>query len=107
MTKSLANGRNIGLDEDGFLREPEKWNLEVAVVLAQQQGIEYLTESHWRVVDSLREYYLDFGIPPPVTKLCKDTGFDLRRIYELFPSGLSWGAVKVAGLPRPYGLYPR
>ena len=67
MTKSLANGRNIGLDEDGFLREPEKRNPEVAMVLAQQQGIEYLTESHWRVVDSLRDYYLDFGIPTPVT----------------------------------------
>jgi hypothetical protein len=36
----------------------------------------------------LRQYYLEFGIAPMIRKLCKETGFKLNRIYELFPVGL-------------------
>jgi len=60
----------------------------VAVVLAQQQDIEYLTESHWRVVDSLRDYYLDFGIPLPLLSCAKtrDLISGVSRSYS--PMGL-------------------
>ncbi|MCK5071467.1 MAG: TusE/DsrC/DsvC family sulfur relay protein, partial [Desulfocapsa sp.] len=35
--------------------------------------------------------------------LSKTTGFPLKRIYELFPSGPGKGACKMAGLPKPTG----
>jgi len=35
--------------------------------------------------------------------LCKKTGFKLKKIYELFPSGPAKGACKMAGLPKPTG----
>jgi dissimilatory sulfite reductase related protein len=38
-----------------------------------------------------------------VRKLCKETGFKLAYVYELFPSGPANGACKVAGLPKPTG----
>jgi tRNA 2-thiouridine synthesizing protein E len=38
-----------------------------------------------------------------IRKLCKDTGFQLKYIYELFPSGPAKGACKIAGLPKPTG----
>lgn len=96
----------LDLDEEGFLRHPDIWNENVAQLLAQEEVPEGLTEEHWRVIKHLRDYYLEFGIPPPVAKLRKDTGFNLKRIYGLFSSGLGKGAVKIAGLPRPPGLYP-
>jgi dissimilatory sulfite reductase related protein len=34
-----------------------------------------------------------------IRKLCKETGFQLKYIYELFPSGPAKGACKIAGLP--------
>ena len=43
------------------------------------------------------------GIAPMIRKLCKETGFPLKRIYELYPSGPAKGACKVAGLAKPTG----
>ena len=93
----------IEVDEDGFIKEPEKWNEEIAKALATAEGITEMTEAHWKIANYLREYYLKFNIAPPVRKLCKETGFSLKEIYTLFPSGPANGACKVAGLARPTG----
>jgi tRNA 2-thiouridine synthesizing protein E len=93
----------IEVDEDGFMQEPDKWDEAIARALATTEGVEDLTEEHWKVVNYLREYYQKFGIAPMIRKLCKETGFPLKRIYELFPSGPAKGACKVAGLAKPTG----
>ena len=93
----------IEVDEDGFMQEPELWSQEIAIALATTEAVNDLTEEHWKVVNYLREYYLKFGIAPMIRKLCKETGFPLKRIYELFPSGPAKGACKVAGLAKPTG----
>ena len=46
---------------------------------------------------------LQFGIAPMIRKLCKETGFKLGEIYQMFPSGPAKGACKLAGLPKPTG----
>ena len=94
---------NIEVDEDGFMQEPEKWNETVAAALGTTEGVDDLTDEHWKVVNYLRDYYLQFGVAPMIRKLCKETGFDLKKIYVLFPSGPAKGACKVAGLPKPTG----
>jgi len=93
----------IEVDEDGFMEKPEEWNEEIAKALATTEGVDTLTEDHWKVVNYLREYYLKFGIAPMIRKLCKETGYPLKQIYELFPSGPAKGACKVAGLAKPTG----
>jgi tRNA 2-thiouridine synthesizing protein E len=93
----------LEIDEDGFIQEPEKWTQEVAIALANTEGVEEMTEEHWKLVNYLREYYLEYGIAPMIRKLCKATGFKLNKVYELFPSGPAKGACKVAGLPKPTG----
>mgnify|MGYP000299118310 CR=1 FL=1 len=94
---------SLEVDEDGFIQEPEQWNEEVAKALATTEGVTEMTESHWKVVHYLRKYFLEFGVAPMIRKLCKETGFTLKEIYELFPSGPAKGACKVAGLPKPTG----
>jgi tRNA 2-thiouridine synthesizing protein E len=93
----------IEVDEDGFMEEPDLWNEEVAKALASTEGVEELTDEHWKVVTYLRDYYAEFQIAPMIRKLCKETGFPLKKIYELFPSGPAKGACKVAGLAKPTG----
>ena len=93
----------LEIDEDGFIQEPEKWTQEVAIALANTEGVEEMTEEHWKLVNYLREYYLEYGIAPMIRKLCKATGCKLNKVYELFPSGPAKGACKVAGLPKPTG----
>jgi len=103
MATIVLNGRTYAVDEDGFLEDPAIWNREVAQDLATTEGIAGLSEDQWKVVNYLREYYLQSGMAPMIRKLCKETGFKLAQIYEMFPSGPAKGACKVAGLPKPTG----
>ncbi len=96
-------GRDFEVDEDGFLEDPGIWSEEVAACFADTEEISELTPDHWKVINYLHNYYAQFGIAPMIRKLCKDTGFDLKYIYQLFPSGPAKGACKIAGLPKPTG----
>jgi len=93
----------LEVDEDGFMQEPDKWDDKIATALATTESVENMTENHWKVVNYLRDYYMKFGSAPMIRKLCKETGFKLKEIYDLFPSGPAKGACKVAGLPKPTG----
>ncbi|HSD63014.1 MAG TPA: TusE/DsrC/DsvC family sulfur relay protein, partial [Ignavibacteriaceae bacterium] len=77
----------IEVDEDGFILKPEEWNEEIARALASTEDVQIMTENHWKVIFYLRDYYKKYGIAPMIRKLCKETGFSLKEIYELFPSG--------------------
>jgi len=103
MAQIELNGVMYEVDEDGFLQEPEKWTEAVAAALAGQEGITSLTDEHWKVMNYLRDYYKDNGIAPMVRKLTKETGVQLKQIYELFPQGPANSACKWAGLPKPTG----
>jgi len=94
---------SIEVDEDGFIVNPSEWNENVAKALATTEDVSELTENHWKVINYLRNYFANYGIAPMIRKLCKETGFQLKEIYELFPSGPAKGACKVAGLAKPTG----
>jgi dissimilatory sulfite reductase related protein len=98
-----SNGHTYEVDEDGFLDDPTIWNENVAKDFMGIEGITELTDNHWKVIKYLRNYYLQFGIAPMIRKLCKETGFKLNEIYNMFPSGPAKGACKLAGLPKPTG----
>jgi TusE/DsrC/DsvC family sulfur relay protein len=98
-----VDGRDIELNEDGFLANPDEWCEEVAEAFARLEKIPELTAEHWKVIIYLREYYQRFRIAPMIRKLCKDTGLELKRIESLFPAGPAKGACKLAGLPKPTG----
>jgi len=99
----VVGEKKYEVDEDGFLQTPEIWSQEVACDFATTEGVTELTENHWKVINYLRNYYLQFGMAPMIRKLCKETGFKLNEIYQMFPSGPAKGACKLAGLPRPTG----
>ena len=98
------DGKQIEVDEDGFIQEPDKWSEDLAKAIAKsEEELTDLTPDHWKVINYLRGYYQQFGIAPMIRKLCKETGFELKYIYQLFPSGPAKGACKIAGLPKPTG----
>jgi dissimilatory sulfite reductase related protein len=98
-----VNGRNIELNDEGFIARPEDWSEDVARAFGVLENIPALTAEHWKVIYYLREYYQRFRIAPMIRKLCKDTGVSLKEIEKLFPSGPAKGACKLAGLPKPSG----
>ena len=52
------------LDEKGYLMPLERWDRNVGRLLARDVVPEGLTEDHWKIVEYLRQYYLEFGIVP-------------------------------------------
>jgi TusE/DsrC/DsvC family sulfur relay protein len=103
MPRLTVEGKDIELNEDGFLAHPEDWSEDVARAFGVLENIMELTPEHWRVIYYLRDYYARFRIAPMVRKLCKDTGISLKEIERLFPSGPAKGACKLAGMPKPTG----
>jgi tRNA 2-thiouridine synthesizing protein E len=96
-------GSMYEVDEKGFLQETEKWNEELAKAYAALEGVTELTQDHWVAIRYLRSYYLENGICPMIRRLTKETGFGLKRLYELFPEGPANSACKWAGVPKPTG----
>jgi tRNA 2-thiouridine synthesizing protein E len=103
MSYLKVDGKEIELNEDGFLARPEDWSEDVARAYGRLENIPDLTDDHWKVIYYLRDYYDRFKISPMIRKLCKDTGLNLKEIERLFPSGPAKGACKLAGLPKPAG----
>ena len=103
MEMVTLGGKEMEIDEDGFIQDPDLWDENVAKDLAKTEGVDELTETHWKLVNYLRDYYLEYNMAPMIRKLCKQTGFSLKEVYDLFPSGPAKGACKVAGLPKPTG----
>lgn len=104
-----VNGKTLNTDEEGYLADLSDWSPEVADKMAESEGAE-LTDSHWEVINFLREYYEEYQIAPAVRVLTKAIGKRLgpekgnsKYLYELFPYGPAKQACKYAGLPKPTG----
>jgi TusE/DsrC/DsvC family sulfur relay protein len=96
-------GKKFEVDEDGFLAVLDEWGPEWVDYVKELEGISELKDDHWKVINMLQDYFKKNGIAPMVRILSKVTGFKLKYIYELFPSGPGKGACKMAGLPKPTG----
>lgn len=96
-------GKTFEVDEDGFISSFDAWCPEWVEYVKTSEGIKELTEEHWKIIHVLQDYYRKHGIAPMVRILTKVTGYKLKYIYELFPSGPGKGACKMAGLPKPTG----
>jgi len=94
---------SIDLDKDGFMIEPGLWNEIVAGAIASTEGIEAMSEDHWKVVNFIRNYWKENDLAPAVRLICTELGIGVRQLYKLFTSGPARGACRVAGLPKPDG----
>lgn len=94
-------GREIVFDSEGYLLDPTRWTEGVAQDLARESGLTMMTDTHWRVIRFLRDYYLQNGRAPLHRQLKSGTGLSLMEIESLFPDGLRHGARRWAGLPNP------
>jgi TusE/DsrC/DsvC family sulfur relay protein len=103
LATAMLGGKEIEVDDEGFIQQPELWDEAVARDIAKGIGISEMTDDHWVVVNYIREYFVKFEIAPLIRRLCKVTEKDIDAIYDLFPDGPADGACKIAGLPTPTG----
>lgn len=102
MNLTVGN-QTIEMDGDGFMLDPTLWTDDLAKEIAKTDGINELTENHWKVITIIRQNFEEKGMAPMIRVICKGTGLKLKEIYELFPLGPARGACRVAGLPKPDG----
>ena len=103
MAQMELAGSTYEVDENGFMQETDRWTEDVAKAYAELENVNELTEEHWAAINYLRKYYLDNGICPMIRRLIKETGFNLSKLYQLFPKGPAQSACKWAGVPKPTG----
>mgnify|MGYP001600593617 FL=1 len=103
----VINGEEKETDDYGFLLVAD-FSDEAVQVIAEAEGIG-LTDDHWAIINYFREKFQEDGKTPNFRNFMKDMetllpSVDSKKMYDLFPhDGPAKQAVKIAGLPKPYG----
>ena len=88
----------------GFPLQFKDWNKETVEELARKNEIGELSETHWKVINYVHDYYAKYGTGPPVIRIARHCNLKVDDICgKLFPCGVARGAYLLAGLPRPAG----
>ena len=103
MSTASYAGVTVELKDEGFFEDPNAWTPEMAEEMAKAEGIDALTPDHWKVLEYMRKEYFEKGTGPTVRVLGKNSGVDVKALYQLFPKGPAKMAARLAGIPKPKG----
>ena len=102
MPVTTMNGREVHVNDEGFLTEYDEWDEDLATVLAANIGIE-LTEDHWKVIRFLREDFKTQGETATTRRVQSVGGISTKDQFALFPKKPAKKMSYIAGLPKPHG----
>jgi TusE/DsrC/DsvC family sulfur relay protein len=102
MPVTTLNGRQIHVNEEGFLTEYDEWDEDLAKVLAKNIDID-LTDAHWKVIRFLREDFRAQGETATTRRVQTMGGVPTKEQFELFPKKPAKKMAYIAGLPKPHG----
>lgn len=98
---------SIDVDKEGFLKNLNDWSPDVAIQIADSEGIS-LSDDHWEIITILRDFYSTYEISPAMRILVKSVKEQLGsekgssiHLLTLFPGSPAKIASKIAGLPKP------
>ncbi len=103
MSTTTYAGVAVQLNDEGFFEDPNVWTPAMAEEMAKADGIDQLTDPHWTVINFMRKEYFEKGTGPTVRVLGKNSGVDVKALYQLFPKGPAKMAARLAGIPKPKG----
>lgn len=102
MTTTSLIGREIHVDDEGFLTEYDEWDEALGAELAAQIGIE-MTDAHWEIVRFLRADYQETGQTATTRRVATVGGVPVKEQFALFPKKPGKKMSYIAGLPKPAG----
>ncbi len=103
MPTTTIAGRQIDVNDEGFLTKPDQWDEELAPALAAQIGIDELTDAHWNAIRFLRTDYAAKGETPTLRRVSTTGGIPTKELFTLFPKKPAKKMAYIAGLPKPKG----
>ncbi len=95
-------GKQVSVNEEGFLTKYDEWDEEIAKALAVQIEID-LTDEHWKVIRFLREDYKTEGETATSRRVQTAGGISVKEQFALFPKKPAKKMAYIAGLPKPKG----
>ena len=102
MTTATLAGREISVDEEGFLTEPDQWDRELGTSLAESIGIT-LTDEHFAAIEFARADFAANGETPTLRRMAAGGGVTTKDMFRLFPKKPAKKMAYVSGLPKPVG----
>lgn len=97
-TKTIA-GKNVDVNEEGYLTDTSQWTKEIATEIAKEEGIE-LSDEHMVVINFIRDK-VAAGEGLTIRGISKSGLVDAKTFYQLFPGAPLKKATKIAGVPKP------
>lgn len=95
-------GKQVNVNEEGFLTKYDEWDEEIAKALAVQIEID-LTDEHWKAIRFLREDYKTEGETATSRRVQTMGGIPVKEQFALFPKKPAKKMAYIAGLPKPKG----
>ncbi len=103
MPVTTIAGREITVNEEGFLTEFDEWNDSIGAALAAQIGIDELTDEHWEVIRFVRSDYEAEGESPTLRRVNNVGEIPTKSLFKLFPKKPAKKMSYIAGVPKPHG----
>ena len=85
------------------MTDRSQWTKEIAEAIAQQEGIDALTEAHWKIIDFCRKTGEQTGKAPTLRTITDGTGTTTKELFSLYPKGPAKKVAKISGLGKPEG----
>jgi len=100
--KKIA-GKEVQVNDEGFMTNPAEWTKEIAVEMAKEEGIVELTPAHWAVIDFCRATAGASGKAPTLRTITTGANVSTKELFGLFPKGPAKKVAKISGLGKPEG----
>ncbi|WP_163507168.1 TusE/DsrC/DsvC family sulfur relay protein [Fodinicola acaciae] len=102
MSTTMIGGREVHVDEEGFLTQYDEWDEDLAKQLAALIGVD-LTDRHWTAIRFLRRDYRSQGETATLRRAAQLCGIPIKELFQLFPKKPAKKMAYIAGLPKPHG----
>ena len=103
MSTRMIAGKNVQMNEEGYMTNSAEWTKEIAVELAKEEGLVELSLTHWKVIDFARQKAAESGASPTLRTITSNAGVTTKELFSLFPKGPAKKVAKIAGLGKPEG----
>lgn len=102
MSVATIAGRQLHVDDEGFMTDPSEWTEELAHTLAANIGLD-LTDAHWKAIKFARADHARLGETPTLRRMAGEGGVATKEMFALFPKKPAKKLAYVSGLPKPVG----
>ena len=102
MATATICGKTVQVNDDGFMTNPEEWDKDIAAEIAKEEGINELTDGHWKVIDFCRSTAAN-GKAPTLRQITTGTGITTKELFGLYPKGPAKKVARISGLGKPEG----